>query len=362
MKKRYLGLDITRIIAVLMVIAVHSLGRNGYYEMALNKEAGPLLFIITMLRWLFYACVPVFIIITGYLKKDKKIDKNHYKSIISILIDYLIICIIYIAYHKFYLNLDITNIETIINIFNFNLMPYAWYLQLYIGLFLIIPFLNIMYNNMPSKKSKEILIITLLLLCGLDSTINPLFKLIFNVNTNLISTGYFPISYPLGLYLLGAYIKEYQPNIKKINNIIYLVLILFIQTLITYYYCQGNIFSWSIMAGYGNILTFIVAGLVFCLFYNIELKKESKTINKITSYLSNCSFSVYLISFFVDSHFYQYIKYLNMPWYKVILLMPLSILLHYIICIIIVSIINVIKALIKKISLHIIKFFKKVKK
>lgn len=350
MKKRYLGLDINRIIAVLMVIGIHSLSWNGYYNMPLKLNSGPLLFLLTMLRWLFYACVPMFIIITGYLKKDKKINKNHYKSLLPIIVDYLIICLIYILYNNLYLKINIFNIDTIINIFNFNLIPYAWYLQLYIGLFLMIPFLNIMYNNMPTKKSKKILIITIVLLCGLHSTINPLFKLIFNVNSNLIFSSYLPIGYPLALYFLGAYIKEYQPKIPKIKNIFFIILIIFIQTTITYFYCQGNIFQWVLMEGYGNIFTITIAGLVFCLFYNIELKKENKLVSKILSYLSSCSFSVYLASFIIDMHFYKYIKYLNNPWYKIIILLPISIILHYLICIIVVSIINILKKYIKKLK------------
>ena len=148
MKKRIFGLDLIRVVAVMMVIGVHSLSKNGYYEMPLSASSGPMLFVITMIRWLFYTCVPLFIIITGYVKKDKKIDKNHYKSIGHILVDYLIICIIFILYHQLYLKINMMNFETIIKIISFNLMPYSWYLQLYLGLFLIIPFLNIMYNNL----------------------------------------------------------------------------------------------------------------------------------------------------------------------------------------------------------------------
>lgn len=348
MKKRCFGLDIIRIVATLMIIGVHSMSKNGFYDMNITIKAGPFLFILTMLRWLLFACVPIFIIITGYLKKNKKPDKNHYKSIIKIIIDYLIICGIFIAYHQFYLNIDMFNLETLVNILNFNLIPYAWYLQLYVGLFLIIPFLNIMYNNIPTKKLKRMLIIILVVMCGFDSTINPLFKMIFEVDYNLILKTDFPIAYPLSLYFLGAYIREYQPKIPKIKNIIYILITLIIQTILTYCYCQGDPFSWSITGGYGNIFTFIVAGLVFCLFYNINIKKTSVITDKIIPYLSDCSFSVYLVSYLVDLHFYKYITYLHMPWYKTILLFPLSVILHYMVCVIIVSIVNLFKNIIKQ--------------
>lgn len=349
MKKRYIGLDIVRIIATLMVIGVHSMSKNGFYDMNITLKAGPFLFFLTMLRWLMFTCVPLFIILTGYLKKNKKIDRNHYKSILRILIDYLIVCIILIIYYQFYLNINMFNLETLVKVLNFSLIPYAWYLQLYLILFLIIPFLNIMYNNIPTKKSKRILIIILVVICGLDSTINPLFNKIFAVNYNLIVKTYFPIEYPLAFYFLGAYIREYQPKISKINNIIYIILLLFIQTIITYFYCGGDTFSWTIMGDYGNVFTFIIAALVFCLFYNLNIKKSSLITDKLIPYLSDCCFSVYLISFLVDLHFYKYITYLNMPWYKTAILFPISILLHYTICVIIVSIINIFKNIIKKV-------------
>lgn len=69
MKKRYIGIDIIKTIAVLFVICVHFFMNTGYYKQALTP--GENLFAQTFLRWLFYICVPLFVITTGYLQLKK---------------------------------------------------------------------------------------------------------------------------------------------------------------------------------------------------------------------------------------------------------------------------------------------------
>ena len=52
-------------------------------------------------------------------------------------------------------------------VFDYTTANYAWYIEMYIGLFLLIPFLNLAYNNLPSRKSKLVLLVTLIGLTSL---------------------------------------------------------------------------------------------------------------------------------------------------------------------------------------------------
>lgn len=53
---------------------------------------------------------------------------------------------------KYYLLMDIDFKSVIFGILDFTGVAYAWYTNMYIGLFLIIPFLNNAYMSLKSKK------------------------------------------------------------------------------------------------------------------------------------------------------------------------------------------------------------------
>ena len=90
-KPYFAGIDIVKILAVFLVVSVHFFLYNGfYYEPLTNSSAlGPIAF-----RWLAYICVPLFMIATGYLMKNKTLSKNYYLGALRVLILYLVISVI----------------------------------------------------------------------------------------------------------------------------------------------------------------------------------------------------------------------------------------------------------------------------
>ena len=99
MRKRVFGLDLVRTIAILLVVIVHVFMMN-YFQISTIK--GTSSFILLFIKNISMACVPLFILLTGYLKYNKKLNKDHYKSIINILITYLVIAIITVLFIPFY--------------------------------------------------------------------------------------------------------------------------------------------------------------------------------------------------------------------------------------------------------------------
>ena len=75
-------------------------------------------------------------------------------------------------YSIVFLKQDLTIKSIILNVLNFSAAPYSWYIEMYLGLFLLIPFLNIVYNAMPSQKSKIWLILTFVILTSLPPVLN----------------------------------------------------------------------------------------------------------------------------------------------------------------------------------------------
>lgn len=78
MKKRNINIDLIKSIAVFSVISVHFFLNVGLYEIIINSSN---MYIAIFFRTLFMICVPLFIITTGYLMKDKTLSKKYYLGI-----------------------------------------------------------------------------------------------------------------------------------------------------------------------------------------------------------------------------------------------------------------------------------------
>ena len=151
-KARDVRLDIIRIFSLFCVIAVHFFLNSGFYnEIVIGKK----MYIMSIIRSFFIICVPMFIMLTGYLVNGKTLSKKYYKGIIKILIIYLICSIIYSLFGKFYLKEEMTFTIFLKKLISYSGTRYSWYIEMYIGLFLLIPFFNIIINSLKSKKEYQ---------------------------------------------------------------------------------------------------------------------------------------------------------------------------------------------------------------
>lgn len=297
MKKRNFGLDLIRVIAVFFVISVHFFQNTDFYTLPIK---GKLPFILIFFRWLFFISVPLFLLLTGYLQSNKKLEKKYYKGIIRILISYFFISIIALLFRFCYLGQRGSRLEAIINIFSFKTIPISWYIEMYIGLFLLIPFLNVLYKGIRSKKGKQWLILTLLIITSLSPVIN--FLKIKGFYLEIVPNWWNTI-YPLTYYFIGCYIKQYQITISKCKGVFLLLGMTLLETIASYLYCFQNTFSWDFLGGVNSIATVIIATTLFLLFYQIKTNKQILT--KIITFLSEISLDIYLFSWISDVLIYQ---------------------------------------------------------
>ena len=302
MKNHSFGLDLVRSSALFLVIMVHSFLYSGFNT---SNLIGIKMFFLLFIRCICFSGVLLFVILTGYLKQNKKIDKNHYKSIIKILIIYFVISIFTLIYRKLIINDNTSLYDLFIGIFNFTTISYSWYVEMYIGLFLIIPFLNILYKNIENKKQKQLLIIILLIISSLFPTISRIKINSYSLN---IFPDYWQFLYPILLYYVGCYIKEYQIHINKLINICIITLLVFLQTFILFFYVDGNYIG-SISIVENSFLPIITSFLLFILLYDV--KTYSKRIFTFVNFISKFSFGAYLISYTIDNIVYRLLYSLN---------------------------------------------------
>lgn len=293
--KRDVRLDLIRTIATVSVISVHFLLNCGYYDTIL---VGKQMFIMTYMRTIFLNCVPLFIMLTGYLKAKKELTGKYYFEIEKILRIYLLICGCCILFKKIYLNEELTFFGTILSILNFTAVPYGWYVNMYIGLFLLTPFLNILYNALESKRKKQLLIGTFLILSVLPSL-------------KIFPTWWIAI-YPITYYYLGAYLREYGCYIKKSYLVIGLLGGSGIFTIFNFYYEYGAVFTEHSFSSYSGFECTILAFAIFSLCLTIKTEHIPNSMSKFLGIISKYSFGMYLSSWIVDVIVYDKLKQ-NIP-------------------------------------------------
>lgn len=312
-KQRDLRLDLIRIFSFFTVVGVHFFLNSGFYNQTVT---GKKMLAMCTIRSFFIICVPMFITLTGYLMNKKQLSKTYYKGIVKTIIIYLICSIIYSVYRTIYLNDELTIKSFLTSVLNFRGTSYSWYIEMYIGLFLIIPFLNLIFNNLKDKKEAKLLLITLIILIGIPSVIN-----IFNFDswewwqTPSMSKKYIKLFpswwssvYPIFYYFLGAYLSKYKINLSKRWNIILIIVLVILDGLFNFYRSYGANYVKGTWNNYSSLIIMINTFLVFNLLLNIKIKGNNKIIKNIFTILSNACLGAYLISCIFDEIYYDYLN------------------------------------------------------
>lgn len=296
--KREAGGDIARTIAVILVPLVHFFGLTYYYNTQFTKE----MILPTAIRWLGICAVPLFMIISGYFKANAKICKKHYFAVIPLLFTHVFIsCIrIWVDYKFHSVNVDNKYIADKLLFFN-----YGWYIRLYIGMLLLMPFFNAAYKSLESKNKKEIFILTLI---GL----NALGPLTFDV----VPSSWL-ILYVFGYYIIGCYLSEYKVKINPLLGIASIIFLLGIVSYSTYLHCSGEMFDWNFIgyqanSGYSAMITVFISMLIMVLCLNIDF--NFRPVAFIFEAVSLVSLEMYLFSQMFDGFIYKNIIENNVPF------------------------------------------------
>lgn len=277
-KKRNYNLDLIKSIAIFFVIFAHYFLNTGFYTIEYTNKITTVSFV---LKSLSITCVPLFLIVTGYLMNQKEPSKKYYLNLIITLLKYILISVICLIVRKFILHDHTTIKHLIIGIFTFETNPYSWYVNMYIGLYILIPSLNIIIKNIKDNKKLFMFNIVLLsLLTSIPKFIN-----------------YWGIIYPINYYFIGAYIKHYRPEIKKYINVFFVICCIFLELIISHFIGLNA----SIFNNYGMIINLIKSICLFLLLNSFQIKERTKALEVISKH----TLSIYLFSFVIDTIIYK---------------------------------------------------------
>lgn len=290
--KRQPGLDIVRVLASVLVVAVHFYLNCNYYQTPLD---GLKMFVMTCGRWMCMICVPLFMMLTGYLKCHKGCTKSHYKSLIPILVSYILIASVKIIISNVYYGegfYDFTGAIKALATYQI-----AWYVGMYIGLMLIIPFLNKLIGALSQKEFKWMLVSFAIIGC--------VFPLV-----QYVVPSYWQAIYPLVYYFAGAYIREYRPKVNKWLCFFAFAAATLVNGAISYVAAGGGLFRNDVLAsidsGYSAITVVIETVAVFLMFCDCMSEKEHEL--KLLRIISEASLEIYLFTGVFDVIIFSYLK------------------------------------------------------
>lgn len=318
-KQRNIGLDLTRILAFLSVIGVHFFLNTDFYN---NPIRGKKMLLLTGVRTSFMVCVPLYLLLTGYLISGKEISldaeslKKYYKKIIPILLSYGLSMALVYGIYRLRGDDSYTLKKLVSGILSYK--EYSWYVNMYIGLFLLSPFLINIWSSIKDKKTHLILLLAFSFLTIGPTVFNvhdlSSFKTVFSAydakTINHLLPGWWYNIYPLTYFFFGAYLREYV-DFKKIRPIIALVIfiiIILISTTYNVWRSHGGTFQSREWNSWGSLQNTASSIALFVLINSLAPENVGEKIGKTLAYISKLTFAAYILSAASDKIIYGYIN------------------------------------------------------
>ena len=280
MLNRFSNFELLRIFLIIFVIILHynDTSRNGALKFAVEAP-----FLNKLFLYLFESfsicAVNTFVLLSGYF-----MTKRRSVSIRKV-VDLFIVVIFYsvFTYCVCQIVLDEFSLKSLVARF----IPRNYYAWLYSTVFLLIPFLNLIMENVDDSKLDGFIIL-LLVLFSMIPTLFDFFTTKLGIESHGLSTisndgngrGFTLINF-LMMYFIGGYRSRKKIDCVKYNIIGYLICSLVI--------CLGLFFNRKHSLDYCNIFVVFQSIFFFSFFLNVNLK------NNIINYIAKSVWGVFII-------------------------------------------------------------------
>lgn len=286
------GIDILRCIALFFVTLRHSFRYNGFYFVA---QQGAMVWLADSVRWMSFCCVALFLLITGYLKSTKTINRDWFWSLIPILVSYTLTCCVSFPVQHFLLGEKYSAKEWLILFINFG--NYAWYVEMYIGLMLLAPAINMVFDRLEHPRHILIAVGIMVLVTAVPSlTVYP------------IAPDYWVDAYPLTYYVIGAAIRKLQPRITIKRGAFYTGILMLGMGAVSVLTTDGA-FDESFQYNNGFWVT-CLSTVIFVTMYKIKLTDKAQNI---IAWMAGGCFEGYLLSRLFDVWVYDLVPQWHNP-------------------------------------------------
>ncbi|MCR4703408.1 MAG: acyltransferase family protein [Saccharofermentans sp.] len=279
------NIELLRILAMMGVVMLHynnpDLG-GGMLAVPSGSLSEVLMF---FLESVFIGAINVFIIISGYYLSDNK-KLGFFKPIT-----------LYIQVFFFKILLYLIDLITSFQQFSIkgmlsSLAPKYWFFSVYIALYMISPFINVLLEKLESKALRTLMIL-LIVLFSIQPTIVDALAEYFDFSLNQMNFiggagtnhGYNIVQFVL-MYVIGVVIRKHESEFFRVPATTYILIFIL---------CTGITTVWSYFQetalNYSNPVVIAASVSLFMVF----LKIKPRT-NKVINTIAKASFTVYLLN------------------------------------------------------------------
>lgn len=204
--KKNPNIEWLRVLAMLMVVVLHGLGKGGLFGNPFETDT-PLFFFTWFLELLCIVSVNLYVLISGYLLSKSSFKSRRVLDLIAEVLFYSVVG--FLVFRALGFREYIYPYTIRMSIFPLHMKEY-WFMTAYIALYILTPVLNMAVKYF-SKKQHLSVIILLLIIKSLFKTFIPLS---FAVEDQGFSTMWFIV-----LYLTSAYFGKYGfGKLCKVRN------------------------------------------------------------------------------------------------------------------------------------------------
>lgn len=284
-KKRDANLDLLRIVSMLLIIFLHSIGHSGVLEQS-EVSSSAMYFYVRFTYALCQVCVNCYVMLSGYYLVHSKF---RLQKLVALWME--------TAFYSFVLKLlfMVTGQETIsvvslISCFFPIVTGRYWFITIYVGMYLLSPFLNKLIHAM-NRKEHTMLNICLFILFSLWSSLHPSIA-------GMNSGGGWGLAWFVVLYFVAAWFRlYYTPKHKP-------VILLGIFLLIPLLMAAGQVAAKAVGIGvlqsiisnwfrYDSAPVYLMTIALFAAFLNNQIQRDR--VSKAICSVAPLTLGVYLI-------------------------------------------------------------------
>lgn len=306
MKTREPGLDLLRCMALFFVVLFHSFLNNGYYA---QPQTGIFMWLFGSLRWLSVSCIGIFLMLTGYLKCERTGFRSCWGGLPPVLLEYLAASALSIPIRHFCFGDTQPLSVWLTRLLSFRGVYYGWYVEMFVGLTLLSPFLNVLLGTL--KQPRKLVLVLLVLTALPGATPLPLAPAFWR--------GMYPVTY----YCLGAAIRKTQPKIPPAAGMMGALVIalgLGAATVLSTDDSLAKALTWE----FGDLW---IAAMAVCLFLALYRVRPGKRLQKWLAFGSGGCYGGYLLSHLLDGWCYRLARDWHTPaqYHKLLLFVTIPI-------------------------------------
>ena len=284
LKERNYGVDFLRILSMFMCVVLHVLGQGGILDAAIPGSTN--YWVAWFLEIACYCAVDCFALISGYVLS---VTNTKISSIASLWAQtFFYVATLTILFYCFYPETEMTKYDILFSFFPITTKQY-WYVSAYMGMYIIVPVLNVALIHIKRTTLEFVFIGMLLVHSGFSLSFDP-FHMGEGCSVMWLSL----------LYIMGGYFRKYDfaSKVKKRNAWI-LYLVMTILTFLSKYDIEWFASKFGRGESYSEILVSFISPTVFLaavgLFLACIQMKFPKPVKKLITVFSPAAFGVYLI-------------------------------------------------------------------